>query len=175
MSNHKRAKDRRRRKRRESRSTRTYKAAKPRGSDIVEDSAMIVTSMTKRLECKVAKVDDSLGLVFGWAIICSEGGQPYVDTQDDWIPDAAMLKASTKFAKGNRQGGDMHHCEDGQIVHTMPLTAEVAKAFEITCDKTGWMIAMAPDSPETLEKFRSGERTGFSIGGSRIKDTEVTL
>jgi hypothetical protein len=131
--------------------------------------------MLKRLECKVAKVDESLGLVFGWAIICSEGGQPYVDTQDDWIPDEAMLKASTKFAKGNRQGGDMHRCEDGQVVHTMPLTAEIAKAFEIECDKTGWMIAMEPNNQETLAKFSSGERTGFSIGGSRIRDTEVTL
>ncbi len=34
---------------------------------------------------------------------------------------------------------------------------------------------MEPDNPETLEKFRSGERTGYSIGGSRIRDTEVTL
>ena len=184
MTDHRRSKNRRRRKRRQSRSRSTYKAAKPRGSDIVEDSAMILTAgeesaktepMTKRLECKVAKVDDSLGLVFGWAIICSEGGQPYVDTQDDWIPDQVMLKAATKFAKGNRQGGDMHRCEDGQIVHTMPLTADIAKAFEIECDKTGWMIAMQPDNPKTLEKFISGERTGFSIGGSRIKDTEVTL
>lgn len=178
MSSKKRAKDRRRRKRRESRGP-VYKSSKPGGSATPKVSDTISTPnegiMTKRLDCKVAKVDESLGLVFGWAIICTENGQPYIDTQDDWIPDESMLKAATKFAKGNRQSGDMHLCEDGQIVHTMPLTAEVAKAFDIKCDKTGWMIAMAPDSPETLEKFRTGERTGFSIGGRRIKDTEVSL
>ncbi len=131
--------------------------------------------ISKRLEAMVAKVDTSLGLVFGWAIICTEDGQPYVDLQNDYIPDDAMLKASTKFSKGARTGADMHRVADGTIVHSMPLTAEVAKAYGIECDKTGWMIAMEPDNPETLEMFRTGERTGFSIGGSRIRDTEVTL
>ena len=130
---------------------------------------------SKRLDCTVAKVDDSLGLVFGWAIVCTENGKPYVDTQNDYIPDQAMLKAATKFAKGTRTGGDMHNVEDGTVIHSMPLTAEVAKAFGIVCDKTGWMIAMLPDNEATLAKFRSGERTGFSIGGRRKKDTEVEL
>lgn len=130
--------------------------------------------MTKRLNCKVAKVDDSLGLVFGWAIICTEGGQPYVDTQGDHIPDSSMLKAATKFAKGARAGGDMHRTSDGTVRHQFPLTAEIAKAFGIQTETTGLMIAMEPDSEETLAKFRSGERTGFSIGGRRIKDTEVS-
>lgn len=130
--------------------------------------------MTKRLDCKVAKVEESLGLVFGWAIVCTENGQPFVDSQHDHIPDAAMLKAATKFAKGRRTGGDMHSIEDGTVIHTFPLTAEIAKSFGIECDKTGLMIAMAPDNEATLEKFRNGERTGFSIGGRRIKDTEVS-
>ena len=131
--------------------------------------------MTKRLDCNVAKVDESLGLVFGWAIVCTERGEPFIDSQNDHIPDPAMLKASTKYAKGRRAGGDMHSSEDGTVVHTFPLTAEISKAFGIVCDKTGLMIAMAPDNPETLAKFQSGERTGFSIGGSRIKDTKVSL
>lgn len=130
--------------------------------------------MQKRLDCKVAKVDNSLGLVFGWAIICTEDGEPYVDTQDDYIPDEAMLAASTDFAKGRREGGDMHRCADGRIVHTFPLTAEVAKAFGIKCNKTGLMIAMEP-TPETLAKFQSGERTGFSIGGERVDDTPMEI
>lgn len=129
----------------------------------------------KQLDCRVAKVEDSLGLVFGWAIICTEDGEPYVDLHNDYIPPEAMLKAATKYAKGCRMGGDMHSCKDGEVVHTMPLTEEVAKAFGIKCNKTGWMIAMAPSNPETLQKFISGERTGFSIGGRRIKDTEIEL
>ena len=131
--------------------------------------------MTKTLDCTVAKVDESLGLVFGWAIVCTEGGQPYVDTQNDYIPDGAMLKASAKFAKGDRTGGDMHRTEDGIVLFMFPLTAEIAKAFNIETPKTGLMIAMKPDSPDTLAKFVKGERKGFSIGGKRIKDTEVSI
>tara|TARA_R110000796_G_scaffold242033_1_gene363952 strand:- start:172 stop:573 length:402 start_codon:yes stop_codon:yes gene_type:complete len=131
--------------------------------------------ITKRLECKVAKVDETLGLVFGWAIICTKNGEPFIDSQHDYIPDPSMLKASTKFAMGRRTGGDMHSVEDGTVIHTFPLTGEIAKAFGIECEFTGLMIAMAPDNPETLAKFQSGERTGFSIGGRRIKDTRITL
>jgi hypothetical protein len=127
--------------------------------------------MTKRLDCQVAKVDDSLGIVFGWAIVCTEDGNPHVDTQGDHIPDSAMMKATAKFAKGKRTGGDMHRVEDGTVLFMFPLTQEVAKAFDIDCSKTGLMIGMQPDNPETLEKFRSGERTGFSIGGKRVVDT----
>lgn len=179
MTNSKRSKYRRRRKRREARS----KVSKDRGSENLQESATILTTreesaqpdtMTKRLDCTVAKVDESLGLVFGWAIVCTEDGDPYVDTQGDYIPDRAMLKAATKFAKGARQGGDMHSCDDGVIVHQFPLTAEVAKAFGIKCDKTGLMIAMEPFD-HTLAKFKNGERTGFSIGGRRITDTPMEL
>jgi hypothetical protein len=164
MTNKRRAKDRRRRKRRKDRA---YK----RGSEKPPESATISANMTKRLDCKVAKVDDSLGLVFGWAIVCTEGGLPYIDTQGDHIPDASMLKATFKFAKGKRQGGDMHRTEDGTVLFMWPMTAEVAKAFDLQTDKTGLMIAMLPDDPDTLQKFRTGERTGFSIGGTRKKDT----
>ena len=33
------------------------------------------------LRAKILKVDDSLGLVFGWAIVCQEDGVPYYDVQ----------------------------------------------------------------------------------------------
>lgn len=163
MTSHKRNKDRKRRKRRQSRRNSANKAA---------DSATILPkTMTKQLICKVAKVDASLGLVFGWAIICTKSGQPYVDLGNDNIPDDSMLKAATKYAKGSRTGGDMHRVEDGTVRFMFPLTAEIAKAFGISTDQTGLMIAMEPDSPETLAMFKSGERTGFSIGGHRITDT----
>ena len=35
---------------------------------------------------KVVKVDDELGLVFGYAMICAENGKPYYDLQGDNIP-----------------------------------------------------------------------------------------
>lgn len=183
MSKNRRNKDKRRRKRRQSRASYKHASAAKETACTTKDHSVSMTpstmssgqKITKSLDCKVAKVDDTLGLVFGWAIVCTEGGEPYVDLHNDYIPDHAMLKASTKFAKGLRIGGDMHACEDGVIVHTMPLTADIAKAFGIECDKTGLMIALEPADIETLKKFSTGERTGFSIGGTRIKDTQVEL
>ncbi len=124
--------------------------------------------------CDVIKVDDELGLVFGWAIICTENGKPYFDTQGDNIPDASMLKASADFMKKSRGLGDMHtKAEGGSVVFAWPMTKQVAKAFGYHTEKTGLMIAVAPDSEETLEKYRSGKYTGFSIGGRRGEDEEV--
>lgn len=114
---------------------------------------------------KVAGVDEGLGLVFGWGIVCKEAGQPYVDTQNDHIPEDAMAKASTDFMKNSRQAGEMHDRMDaGAVVHSFPLTGDIAKAMGVASDKTGWMVAVAPD-PAMFAKFKSGEYTGFSIGG----------
>ena len=128
---------------------------------------------TFETRAKVLKVDEELGLVFGWAIVCTEMGEPYFDLQKDHIPDGAMLKAATDFMKNSRTAKEMHRGEQcGSVVFAMPLTAEVAKAFDIKTDRTGLMIAMAPDD-EMLAKFKNGELTGFSIGGNRGIDRIV--
>ena len=125
------------------------------------------------LRAKVAKVDESLGLVFGWAIVCTEKGADYFDTQGDNIPEDAMLKAVTDFAKSSRVAYEQHSREEaGHVVHSFPLTKEIAAVFGIECEKTGWMVAMQPDA-DMLAKFKSGELTGFSIGGRRIEDEVV--
>ena len=126
--------------------------------------------MEKTLYTEFAKVDEDLGLLLGFAIICTEDGQPYFDLQDDHIPEDAMLKAATDFMLNSREARTMHgEQKTGDVVFAFPLTAEVAKAFDITTRKTGLMIGVKPDS-ETLEKARRGEFTGFSIGGFRLKD-----
>lgn len=127
---------------------------------------------------QVLKVDDQLGLVFGFAIVSTEGGEPYFDLQGDHIPDDAMLKAAADFMVRSRIATDMHDWQDdvpvadGSVVFAFPLTAEVAKALDIDTPRTGLLVALKP-SPAVLEKFRSGEYTGFSIGGARIADEEV--
>jgi hypothetical protein len=64
-------------------------------------------------------------------------------------------------------GGDK-----GQYVFSWPMTEEIAKAMGITTAKTGLMVA-AKFHPDVHKKFESGEYTGFSIGGQRIRDEEV--
>lgn len=124
--------------------------------------------MSKFLKCeRIAKVDEGLGLVFGWGIVCKQNGQEYFDRQGDHIPEDAMLEAVTDFAMSARIAGDMHKTEDGVVVHSFPLTEEIAKSLGIACATSGWLVAVKP-SPEVLKKFQSGEYTGFSIGGKYI-------
>lgn len=114
----------------------------------------------------VAKVDTGLGLVFGWGIICTEKGEDHFDLQGDHIPEDIMVEATSDFMENARVAKDMHSAAEphGSIVHSFPLTADIAKAMGITTEKTGWMVAMKP-SADILAKYESGEYTGFSIGG----------
>lgn len=131
------------------------------------------------LKAEVVKVDAKLGLVFGWGIVCKQGGEDYYDLQGDHIPEDSMLKATTDFMLNSRMSGDMHArddagmpVQDGGVVFSFPLTEETKKAMGIECDRTGWMVALKP-SPAVLSKYESGEYSGFSIGGKRLVDEEV--
>ena len=124
-----------------------------------------------RLEFK--KFDETLGLVMGFIIICKQDGQRYFDLHGDHIPEDAMLKAALDFMENSRTAKEMHTNEKrGSIVFAWPMTDDIAKAFDIETHTTGLMIAMKPDA-EMLERFESGELTGFSIGGFRGEDEEV--
>lgn len=119
-----------------------------------------------RTNIKVTKVDASLGLVLGWAIICKVDGQPYFDLQGDHIPEEVMLKAAADFMANSRAAKAMHAGPDrGSILFAMPMTEEIAKAYGFdTGGKFGLMVAAKFDA-DVLAKFDTGEYTGFSIGG----------
>lgn len=123
----------------------------------------------------VLKVDESLGLVFGWAIVSKVNGTEYFDVQGDHIPEHAMLKASADFMANSRVSKEMHVGEaTGSVVFAWPMTSEIAKAMGISTQFTGLMIAMKPNSPEILAKYRDGTYTGFSIGGKRIRQKDAS-
>lgn len=126
------------------------------------------------------KVDEDLGLILGFAIVCTEDGEPYFDLQGDHIPEDAMLKATTDFMKNARVACSMHArdeagnvVQDGAVIYAWPMTAEIAASLEITTKRTGLLVGIAPDNPETLAKARRGEYRGFSIGGARGTDEVV--
>ena len=127
---------------------------------------------TDIVKCSVAKVDSELGLVFGFAIVCKRDGQDYFDLQGDHIPEAAMLKAAADFMLHSRVSGDMHERSDGTVVFAFPLTTDIAEALDLSTKQTGLLIAIKPSS-DVLGKFRSGEYTGFSIGGQYGETVEV--
>lgn len=130
--------------------------------------------MEKRLFTQFSKVEEELGLVLGFAIVCKIDGDPYFDLQGDHIPEDSMLKAATDFMEHSREAKEMHAGDRiGDILFAFPLTTEIAAAFGIETKKTGLMIAMKPADDAIMEKFRSGEFTGFSIGGLRVEDEDA--
>lgn len=138
----------------------------------------IAMSDTFSKQCDVIGVNEELGLVFGFAVICKQHGEDYYDTQEDHVTEPALLEAATDFAKSQRVSTDLHArvdgspVQDGQVVFLFPLISDIAKALDITTPMTGLLIGMQP-SPEVLAKFKDGTYTGFSIGGRRIDDEEV--
>ena len=146
---------------------------------------MPVDNALKNENFRVAKVDTSLGLVFGWAIVCKVDGKDYYDLNIDaagqhvgkrvpeHIPEDVMLKSVLDLtANGHAPGNDMHDGPDrGHYPFLFPMTTDIAKAMGITTEKTGLMCAYAPP-PEILAKYASGEYTGFSIEGKRLSYDE---
>ena len=98
----------------------------------------------------------------------------YFDLQGDHIPEESMLEAALDFAENSQVAKEMHVGEErGTTPFLFPMTTEIAKAYGIEgIPQTGLMFAMKPDDA-LLEKFKSGDMTGFSIGGKRIEDEEV--
>jgi len=142
-----------------------------KGADMTEENFEV--------RAEVVKIDDSLGLVMGHAIVCKVDGEPYFDLQGDHIPEDSMLKAALDFMEHSQVAGHMHERDDdgkaikaGSVVFAFPLTDEIAKAFGIETRVTGLMIAMRPDE-DMLKRFQLGELTGFSIGGLRLEDEEI--
>lgn len=128
---------------------------------------------------RIVKVDDSLGLVFGWLMISkvrksySDPFEDYFDLQDHHIPEDGMLKAAADFMIESRATKAMHQGDvNGVAVFAFPLTVEIAKQFGIATNTSGLLFAAKPDAA-SLAKFKSGEYTGFSIGGVHIALQEV--
>lgn len=118
---------------------------------------------------EILKVDEQLGLVFGYAMVCKINGQDHYDTQGHHIPEDVMLKSMTKFMEAGAIAKEMHSGEQvGKYLFAFPMTTEIAKALDITVKQTGALIAMKPSNPETLRKFSDGTFTGFSIGGHGV-------
>lgn len=130
-----------------------------------------MTQKNFNIRTAICKVDESLGLVMGWGIICKENGEDYFDLQGDHIPENSMLKAALDFMENSQVAKEMHDGDPiGSVVFAMPITGDIAKAFGLLTHTTGLMIAIRPNDDEMLEKFKKGELTGFSIGGIRLED-----
>jgi hypothetical protein len=134
----------------------------------------------------VLKVIPELGVVMGWAICCTENGQPYYDLNVDReghlqgeavpenVPEPVMLHAALDFALSTDRPGNVMHAgpDRGTFPFLWPMTAEIADAFGIKTAKTGLLVGYKPP-PDVLAKFQSGELRGFSIEGTHSGSMEI--
>lgn len=128
---------------------------------------MSTESIKKACQIKVAKYDASRRMVYGWSVISKVGGMDYYDTHGDHIESNTLEVAAEVFMKGARVAKCQHEGDAiGEVVFGFPLTADIKKALNIASVNDGMVIGMKITDDATHEKFRSGELTGFSIGGT---------
>lgn len=123
---------------------------------------------------KFAKVDDEQRIVWGWAFVTKQDGEVVVDSQKSMISGDVLEKAATDFMLDVRRAKAMHEgSQVGEFIHSFPLTADLAKAFGIECDREGWIVAAKVHDDDTWAKVKDGSFSGFSIGG-RAQAEEAT-
>lgn len=121
---------------------------------------------------QVCKVDTGLGLVFGWAQICKVNGEDYYDSDNQHMPEAVTLGDNESgwlgFMKTARVHKAMHDGKQvGDVVFAFPAFSDIMKSLGFEpIGKTGIIAAVQVSDKPTLQKFHSGEYTGFSVGGS---------
>ncbi len=130
-----------------------------------------VGDMTKSIEGKILKTDDEQRMVFGWASVVTEKGEPVVDRQGDVIEADTLVKAVNEFMEHVRVGKAMHTGDQvGVVVHSLPVTKEIGEALGIQSDREGWVVAYKVFDDAVWDMVKSGELAAFSIGGRAMKE-----
>jgi hypothetical protein len=118
------------------------------------------------VQAQVLKMDDEQRIVYGWASVVTESGEPVVDTQGDVITPEEMERMANDFMLDVRTAKAMHKGEKiGEVIHSLPLTNELMKVFDIYSDREGWLVAFKIYDDDAWEKVRSGKFQALSIGG----------
>lgn len=114
----------------------------------------------------ILKSDEDQRLVYGWASIIFEDGEPVTDSQGDIIAEDDLLEAAHNYVSQYREAKAMHEGDQiGEVVESLVFTSDVQKALGIDLGKIGWFIGMKIHDDEIWEKVKSGSLAAFSIGG----------
>lgn len=120
--------------------------------------------MTKSAD--VLKLDSERRIAWGWASVSMLKGELVTDLQGDTITPDEMEKMADRFMLSARTAKAMHEGNQiGEVIHSLPLTAELAKAFGFETDREGWIIGMKIHDDDTWKGFQEGRYRAFSIGG----------
>lgn len=138
-----------------------------------EDSTS-VTEMTKsdvKIEGKILKQDSEERLVYGWAYVSTNKGEISLDHSGEFVRPDQIAKAATNFMLSMRTAKRMHSGgKIGEVVHSMPLTNDIAKALGIQSDREGWLVAIKVYDDQVWQDVKSGKLAAFSIGGKALKE-----
>ena len=130
-----------------------------------------VSELTKSVEGQILKADEEQRMVYGWASVVTEKGEPVVDRQGDVIEPNTLVHAVNKFMEHVRVGKEMHKGDQiGAVIHSMPITKEIGESLGIQSDREGWIVAFKVYNDDVWAKVKSGELAAFSIGGRAIKE-----
>lgn len=138
---------------------------------VIFDSVIGKSSMLEKvsMNAEILKRDDERRIVWGWASVISENGEPVVDSQGDIISPEEMNKMADEFMMNVRSGKSMHFGENiGQFIHSFPVTKELSDAFGLGLDKEGWIVGLKVTDDKTWEDVQAGvygDMPSFSIGG----------
>ena len=114
----------------------------------------------------ILKADEETRMVYGWASVATVNGELVVDQQGDTLEPSEMVKMADGFMASVRTAKAMHQGAGiGEVLHSMPLTNDIMKAFGISCDREGWLIAMKIHDDAAWARVKSGDLAELSIGG----------
>lgn len=114
----------------------------------------------------ILKTDDESHMVYGWASVSTVKGEPVVDQQGDTMTPAEMTKMADRFMSSVRTAKAMHAGAGiGEVLHSMPLTNDLAKAFGLEADREGWLIGMKIHDEKIWSMVKNGTLSELSIGG----------
>lgn len=124
-----------------------------------------------KIEGQILKQLDEERLAFGWAYVSTVKGEISLDHSGEFIRPDQIAKAATNFMLSMRTAKSMHTGgKIGEVVHSMPLTNEIAKALGIQSDREGWCVAIKVYDDQVWQDVKSGKLAAFSIGGRALKE-----
>lgn len=129
-----------------------------------------VSDMTK-MDGRILKLDEEQRMVYGWASVVTENGEPVVDRQGDIIEVDTLVKAINKFMEHVRVGKAMHSGDQiGVVVHSFPVTKELSESLGIESDREGWIVGYKVYDDAVWDNVKNGDFSAFSIGGRANKE-----
>lgn len=127
---------------------------------VMEKSSDISSSVN------IIKADDEQRIVWGWASVATENGEPVFDIHGDHIPMEELTKASVDFMRNYRVGKTEHFGKQtSEVIAMLPLSKSLAEALGIQTNREGLVVGFKVYDEDTWNGIKSGDLPAFSIGG----------